>query len=88
VRPTIYFKIIRLARVRFEFETPGIYDFNSKSWRKDRPRRRWEGNIKIDLKGIMREIVDWIHLAQDIFLWPTASSGHYAIAALKICVGI
>jgi hypothetical protein len=29
-----------------------------------RPRRRWEDNIKMDLKIIGREVVDWIHLAQ------------------------
>jgi hypothetical protein len=28
-----------------------------------RPRRRWEDNIKIDLRKI--GFVDWIHLAQD-----------------------
>jgi hypothetical protein len=27
-----------------------------------RPRRRWEDNIKIDLKAIGFEVVDWIHL--------------------------
>jgi hypothetical protein len=30
-----------------------------------RPRRRWEDNIKIDLRVIGWECVDWIHLAQD-----------------------
>jgi hypothetical protein len=29
-----------------------------------RPRRRWESNIKIDLRGIRLEGVDWIHLTQ------------------------
>jgi hypothetical protein len=28
-------------------------------------RRRWEDNIKVNLKEIGREGVDWIHLAQD-----------------------
>jgi hypothetical protein len=30
-----------------------------------RPRRRWEDNIKMDLREIGFEDVDWIHLAQD-----------------------
>jgi hypothetical protein len=30
-----------------------------------RPRRRWEGNIKIDLREIMWEGVDWMQLDQD-----------------------
>jgi hypothetical protein len=30
-----------------------------------RARRRWEDNIKIDLKKLEREGVDWIQLAQD-----------------------
>jgi hypothetical protein len=28
-----------------------------------RPRRRWEDNIRVDLKDIGWEGVDWIHLA-------------------------
>jgi hypothetical protein len=34
-----------------------------------RPRRRWEDNIKIDLKEIGFGDVDWIHLAQDRDRW-------------------
>jgi hypothetical protein len=30
-----------------------------------RPRRRWEDNIKMDLREIGFGDVDWIHLAQD-----------------------
>jgi hypothetical protein len=30
-----------------------------------RPRRIWEDNIKMDLRGIGFEGVNWIHLAQD-----------------------
>jgi hypothetical protein len=30
-----------------------------------RPRCRWEDNIKMDLREIGLEGVDWIHLAQD-----------------------
>jgi hypothetical protein len=31
----------------------------------ERPRYRWEDNIKMDLREIELEGVDWIHLAQD-----------------------
>jgi hypothetical protein len=27
--------------------------------------KSWDDNIKIDLKGIGFDVVDWIHLAQD-----------------------
>jgi hypothetical protein len=33
-----------------------------------RPRRRWEDNIRMDLKEIW-EGVDWLHLAQDLEQW-------------------
>jgi hypothetical protein len=32
---------------------------------KGRPRYRWENNIKMDLREIECEVVDWIHLVQD-----------------------
>jgi hypothetical protein len=34
-----------------------------------RPRRRWEDNIKIDLREIGFGDVHWIHLAQDRDRW-------------------
>jgi hypothetical protein len=34
-----------------------------------RPRRRWEDNIKMDLKEVGYEGVDWIELAQDRDMW-------------------
>jgi hypothetical protein len=34
-----------------------------------RPRRRWEENIKMDLREIGFGDVDWIHLAQDRDRW-------------------
>jgi hypothetical protein len=34
-----------------------------------RPRRKWEDNIKIDLREIGFGDVDWIHLAQDRNRW-------------------
>jgi hypothetical protein len=30
-----------------------------------RPRRRWEDNIRMDLREVGWEGVDWIHVAQD-----------------------
>jgi hypothetical protein len=32
-------------------------------------RRRWEDNIRMDLREIGWEVVDWIHLAQDRDQW-------------------
>jgi hypothetical protein len=34
-----------------------------------RPRRKWIGNIKIDLLEIGLNVVDWIGLAQDRYRW-------------------
>jgi hypothetical protein len=34
-----------------------------------RPRRRWEDNIKMDLRKTELEGVDWIHLARDRDWW-------------------
>jgi hypothetical protein len=34
-----------------------------------RPRRRWEDNIKMDLREIGFGDVDWTHLAQDRDRW-------------------
>jgi hypothetical protein len=34
-----------------------------------RPRCRWEDNIRIDIREIVWEGVDWIHLAQDSDQW-------------------
>jgi hypothetical protein len=34
-----------------------------------RPRSRWEVNIRIDLREVGREDVDWIHLAQGRDQW-------------------
>jgi hypothetical protein len=31
-----------------------------------RPTRRWEDNIRMDLREIGWEVVDWMHLAQDM----------------------
>jgi hypothetical protein len=34
-----------------------------------RPRRRWEDNIKLDLREIGIDVTNWIRLAQDRFQW-------------------
>jgi hypothetical protein len=34
-----------------------------------RPRRRWEGNIKMDVQEVGYEGMDWIDLAQDRERW-------------------
>jgi hypothetical protein len=34
-----------------------------------RPRRKWIGNIKMDLLVIGVNVVDWIGLAQDRYRW-------------------
>jgi hypothetical protein len=34
-----------------------------------RPRRRWEDNIRMDLKEIGYQNVEWIHLTQDRDHW-------------------
>jgi len=34
-----------------------------------RPRRRWEGNIKMDFQEVGCGVMDWIKLAQDRDRW-------------------
>jgi len=34
-----------------------------------RPRRRWEENTRMDLRGVGCECVDWMELAQDRDRW-------------------
>jgi hypothetical protein len=36
-----------------------------------RPRRRWKGNIKVDLQEVGCERMDWIDVAQDRDRWRT-----------------
>jgi hypothetical protein len=35
----------------------------------ERPRHRWEGNIRMDLTERGWGVVDWIHVAQDRGHW-------------------
>jgi len=37
----------------------------------ERPRHRREDNIRMDIREIEWEVVDWIHLAQDRDQWRT-----------------
>jgi hypothetical protein len=37
----------------------------------ERPVGRWEDNIRMDLRELGLEDVDWIRLAHDRDLWPT-----------------
>jgi hypothetical protein len=46
-----------------------------------RCRRRWEDNIKTDLREIVWEGVDWIHLAQDRDQWRALMSTVTSICA-------
>jgi hypothetical protein len=34
-----------------------------------RPRRRWEDNIKVDLREIGIDVANWIQLTQDMVQW-------------------
>jgi len=34
-----------------------------------RPRCRWEDNIRMDLREVLWEGVDWVHLTQDMDHW-------------------
>jgi hypothetical protein len=36
---------------------------------RERYRRRWEDNIKMDLTEIGWEVVDWVQLVQDMNKW-------------------
>jgi hypothetical protein len=49
-----------------------IQNFGRETWREQIiqiPRRMWEDNIKMDLREISWESVDWMHMAQDRDQW-------------------
>jgi hypothetical protein len=48
-----------------------------------RPRRRWEDNIKMDLREIVFWDVDWIHLAQDRDRWRAREHGNESSVSTK-----
>jgi hypothetical protein len=55
-------------------EKRNAYRIGGKARRKrppGRPRRRWVNNIKIDLREIGWNAVDWIDVAQDRVQWRT-----------------
>jgi hypothetical protein len=33
-----------------------------------RPRCRWEDNIRMDLREVGWEVVEWVHLAQEVLI--------------------
>jgi len=37
---------------------------------RERPRRRWEGVIQMDLQEVGLGSIDWIEMAQDRDRWP------------------
>jgi hypothetical protein len=54
-------------------EVSGAYNIlvGRPEWRRPlgRPRRRWDNNIKMDVREIGFGVVDWIHLAQNRDRW-------------------
>jgi hypothetical protein len=72
-------RVIKARRMRWAGhvarmgEVRGAYNIlvGRPEWRRPigRPRRRWEDNIKMDLRKIGFGDVDWIHLAQDRARW-------------------
>jgi hypothetical protein len=48
-----------------------------------RPRRRWEDNIKIDLREIGFGDVDWIHWAQDRQVAGSCEHGNEPSGSIK-----
>jgi hypothetical protein len=48
-----------------------ISEFKISVWKPEgmrplgRPKRRWEANIRLDLREIGWEVLNWIHLAED-----------------------
>ena len=50
----------------------------------ERPRRRWENNIKMDLQEVECEGMDWIGLAQDGVRWRgTCECGNELLGSIK-----
>jgi hypothetical protein len=35
----------------------------------ERPRRRWDDSIRMDMRETVWEVVDWIHLSEDRDHW-------------------
>jgi hypothetical protein len=48
-----------------------------------RPRRRWEDNIKMNLRKVAWEGVDWIHLAENRDQWRAFYHGKESSGSMK-----
>ena len=48
-----------------------------------RPRRRWENNIKMDLRGVGCGDIDWIELAQNRDMAGTCECGNEPLGPIK-----
>jgi len=48
-----------------------------------RPRRRWEDNIKMDLREVECEVMTWIELAQNRDMWWTLVDVNKPSGSLK-----
>ena len=58
---------VQVARIREKINTYRVLVGNSERKRPSgRPRLGWKVNIKIDLKEIVRDVVDWIHVIEDM----------------------
>jgi hypothetical protein len=70
-----------------------IQNFNWKAWKRPLVNhgRRWEYNIRIDLKETDYEDVDWIQLAEDMIQWRisanTVMNLHDSALVRIYCVG-
>jgi hypothetical protein len=51
-----------------------------------RYRRRWEDNIRMDLREMGCEFVDWIHLAQDKDQWRAVLNTVMVDVELSLCL--
>jgi hypothetical protein len=49
-----------------------------------RPRRRWENNIKIDLRETGIDGANWIRLAQDRVQWRACEHGNESLGSIRI----
>jgi len=49
-----------------------------------KPRRRWEDNIKLDLREIGSDGANWIQLAQDSVQWRFFEHGDEPSGSIKI----
>jgi hypothetical protein len=60
-------RVVRISKARDTYRI--LFRMPERKRPLGRPSRRWEHNIKTDLKKTGCEVVDWIHLAQDVVQW-------------------